>query len=534
MASDNNKTLIEEGIYLLQEERFIETNKNIYKIGRSGHIYKRVSQYENGTIVYLMIACNNSETIESNLLSIFNKDFKGVKYYGNEYFMGDLHAMKDTIIEYIKTTTNNDIKLINMDIKIETVDKASDKPIPKYKQELYSKAELTIIQVNKHIPNNINTNYKALIESLSNSIGNNLSKFKIDINITPGKFALALTDKNKDLPINYSVINNVNNPTNQIIKSDISGNIPYVYPFGYENINVLTEDDVLEILKSKDGANLVLEKIYSHIDNNNFMKLNKKDKHMAYINSANNIAYCKDKEFILKLYDQSELLLQRIFFQYFNRFSNEYKYIVWCNIQKINETLYYKSQKIANGYENLIVKKINNIADKKQFNIVKNGIECDNSKIISKNINVYNISSLNIRKLNDELNNKTLNLEEINQIWNELHSNSNASYEEHKNDLTIYQFEDTPRYKLIQTLIKKELEFINNSKTTMCDIGNIHMKIESRIIDELKLIRQYFADIDEEYIKEIKDALIIKPQEHNDKVLLSLKFNNNTAELQNN
>jgi len=152
--SFDNKPLIEEGIYLLQEERFIETNKNIYKIGRSGNIYKRVSQYENGTIVYLMIACNNSETIESNLINIFHKDFKGVKYYGNEYFMGDLHAMKDTIIEYIKTTTDNDIKLINMDIKIETVDKESDLHIPKYQQELYSQAELTIIKRNTNHSNN--------------------------------------------------------------------------------------------------------------------------------------------------------------------------------------------------------------------------------------------------------------------------------------------------------------------------------------------------------------------------------------------
>jgi hypothetical protein len=150
----DNKPLIEEGVYLLQEERFIETHKNIYKIGRSGNIYKRVSQYENGTIVYLMIACNNSENIESNLINIFHKDFKGVKYYGNEYFMGDINAMKDTIIEYIKTTTDNDIKLINMEIKIETVDKESDSPIPKYQQELYSQAELTIIKRNTNHSNN--------------------------------------------------------------------------------------------------------------------------------------------------------------------------------------------------------------------------------------------------------------------------------------------------------------------------------------------------------------------------------------------
>ena len=327
---------------------------------------------------------------------------------------------------------------------------------------------------------------------------------------------------------NNSTNPTINNITNNITNNNgISDNVPYVYPFGYENISFLTEDEVLDILKSQDGANLVLEKIYSHIDNNNFMKLNKKDKHMVYINSPNNIAYCNDKEFILKLYEQSKILLQRVFFQYFNRLSNKYKYIVWCNIQKINETLDNKSLSIADRYTNLIAKKINDFESKKQFNIIKKGVETNDSNIISKNTNVYDISSLNIVKLNEELNNNTLNIDDINKIWEELHSNNNASYEEFENDLTLHRFEDTPRYKLIQTLIKKELEFIKNTKSTMCDISNIYTNIQLRISNELNLIRQTFTDIDEEYITEIKNLLIIKPREDNETALLSLRFSNN-------
>jgi hypothetical protein len=341
-------------------------------------------------------------------------------------------------------------------------------------------------------------------------------------------------------PIVNGAITNANNSTNPTINNitnnitnnnGISDNVPYVYPFGYENISFLTENEVLDILKSQDGANLVLEKIYSHIDNNNFMKLNKKDKHMVYINSPNNIAYCNDKEFILKLYEQSKILLQRVFFQYFNRLSNKYKYIVWCNIQKINETLDNKSLSIADRYTNLIAKKINDFESKKQFNIIKKGVETNDANIISKNTNVYDISSLNIVKLNEELSNKTVNMDEINNIWNELHSNDNASYEEFGNDLTLHRFEDTPRYKLIQTLIKKELEFIKNTKSTMCDISNIYKNIQLRISNELNLIRQKFTDIDEEYITEIKNLLIIKPREDNETALLSLRFSNNNKDI---
>jgi hypothetical protein len=121
MFKNNIKPLINEGIYLLKEERFIETNRNIYKIGRSNHIYERVSSYENGTIVYLMVACNNSKSIESELIKIFYKHFKKNKYYGTEYFTGDVNKMKNIIFNYIKRLSRKNIQYINMDIKIQTV-----------------------------------------------------------------------------------------------------------------------------------------------------------------------------------------------------------------------------------------------------------------------------------------------------------------------------------------------------------------------------------------------------------------------------
>jgi len=150
MDEISTNPLIYEGLYLLQEERFIESNKNIYKIGRSNNIYNRVNSYENGTIVYLIIGCNNSENNEHFLLNIFNKKFKKIKYYGNEYFQGDLSIMKTTIINYIRNNTTKDINLIDMKIKIASVDKETDLPIPKYKQELNSKTKLTVIKINEY------------------------------------------------------------------------------------------------------------------------------------------------------------------------------------------------------------------------------------------------------------------------------------------------------------------------------------------------------------------------------------------------
>ena len=67
--------------------------------------------------------------------------------------------------------------------------------------------------------------------------------------------------------INNGTINNVDT-VNQVINNNII--LPnVVYPFGYENINVLTDDEKLEILKDPNCIERVLGAIYSHNENKN-------------------------------------------------------------------------------------------------------------------------------------------------------------------------------------------------------------------------------------------------------------------------
>jgi hypothetical protein len=58
----------DEGIYLIHTREFISTNVPIYKIGRSNNILKRINQYPNGSIVYLIIWCKDNLIHEHNLL----------------------------------------------------------------------------------------------------------------------------------------------------------------------------------------------------------------------------------------------------------------------------------------------------------------------------------------------------------------------------------------------------------------------------------------------------------------------------------
>jgi len=142
--------LIKSGIYLLQEDRFIESGKNIYKIGKSEIIYSRLNHYPNGSVVFLVIESFDITKHETELIKIFNEKFIQERYYGLEYFMGDLNIMKEIIINYIKNNNNsNQIKLFKEPLKIERIIKGTKTYIPKEKQELYTKAMIEIIPKEK-------------------------------------------------------------------------------------------------------------------------------------------------------------------------------------------------------------------------------------------------------------------------------------------------------------------------------------------------------------------------------------------------
>jgi hypothetical protein len=299
--------------------------------------------------------------------------------------------------------------------------------------------------------------------------------------------------------------------------------VPFVYPFGYENISFLTETEVIDILKSDDGAVLVLDKIYSQIENNNFMKANKKDKHMMYINSPDNITYCSDKEFINKLFEQSKLLLKRVYFQYYERLTPKYQHIVLQNIQQVNDILDTKPYSIGEKYTYIVAKKANNTEEKKTFNEIKKGIDAKDKLTIKENTKAFNKSSSQIMSLNEELTKSELNMEEINKIWEQLHTDETVSYEEFANDLTLHRFEDTPRFKLIQTLIKNELEYKYKQKYKLGDLYKFYDYIKLRMDGEIEHIKQSFPDISEEYMEEIKNLLIIKPFENAQIDLLGLQ-----------
>ena len=89
-------------MYLLQEREFVNAQKQIYKIGKTKKgIVDRIKGYPKGSIVSLVVECDDCDKCEKELLKIFKTNYKQQTDIGLEYFEGNKRQMCKDIITYI-------------------------------------------------------------------------------------------------------------------------------------------------------------------------------------------------------------------------------------------------------------------------------------------------------------------------------------------------------------------------------------------------------------------------------------------------
>ena len=142
--------MFDEGLYLLRKYEFVVTKQEIYKFGRSNKILKRIEDYPNGSIVHLLISCNDSTLHEKKILKIFREKYENKLYHGSESFLGSLDSMKETIINYVSELMMNEgYKIVNQEILIERINEKTNKNIPKRMQEIYNAEIINIPGIKK-------------------------------------------------------------------------------------------------------------------------------------------------------------------------------------------------------------------------------------------------------------------------------------------------------------------------------------------------------------------------------------------------
>jgi hypothetical protein len=102
--------MIDDGfIYLMHVREFMHTN--IYKIGRTENILKRVIGYPKGSRLLLGISTRDMKTIEKVLIKEFSILFKARPDIGREYFEGEKFEMMKKIMECIEKKESDPLDL---------------------------------------------------------------------------------------------------------------------------------------------------------------------------------------------------------------------------------------------------------------------------------------------------------------------------------------------------------------------------------------------------------------------------------------
>ena len=63
-------------IYLLKTREFVNSEKNVFKIGKSSKPgATRISDYPKGSVLYFLITVINEDIIERKLIDLFSREF---------------------------------------------------------------------------------------------------------------------------------------------------------------------------------------------------------------------------------------------------------------------------------------------------------------------------------------------------------------------------------------------------------------------------------------------------------------------------
>ena len=125
-------------VYLIHEREFIQSEKQVYKIGKTKQLnLKRYAQYPKDSALLYQSTSINCDIHEKEIITLFKNKYKHRKDIGSEYFEGDYRNMLCDIYD-IST------RLLREQIQIEEVEckRAQEKEEERIKVEGNSSIEL--------------------------------------------------------------------------------------------------------------------------------------------------------------------------------------------------------------------------------------------------------------------------------------------------------------------------------------------------------------------------------------------------------
>jgi hypothetical protein len=296
-----------------------------------------------------------------------------------------------------------------------------------------------------------------------------------------------ISQSNNSNSNNTTNSNNINFSNNRVtINNTTNNNITVIYPFGFENIYFLTDYQMVDILTSRNCLIEAINKIYSHVENKNFMKRNMKREQMTIIDESLDIKVMNDNVFKRKVISNIFESLKRMFYHCKDKLKIEHQIMLWQNLRILDETI----------RDNMLMKREENMCAEIQstMDTIMNIIAADNERPESRDCffeiknsmsnqaykrlfnDKLNVIVQKIKEFSQDYKNREINLDFLrSNIWtSNLDTDQLLSLENSRNNILRNELELTPRYAFFRDMEIRENEYLGrDGHNTTGNIDNV-------------------------------------------------------------
>ena len=355
--------------------------------------------------------------------------------------------------------------------------------------------------------------FKSIIECLHNNInGNNIDNESLLTlqNLIPKILNSNNGNTNNSNNTQNTITNNIDshdttnndNSINNTINNNINIDKLVIYPFGYENIDSLPDSECVKILKITKNIIPIIEKIYSQPHNHNFIRNNANKDIITVLESDLEIKTYKSQEFYRKLADGTINFLECLLHKYQPRMIFDHQLAILLNIEDLR-SIYLDKQDFTDISSYLDA----NFQKKIQKTFLKNYYEklAQNSNLRQEGLKQIKDLRKKISKIYKDFNNSTITDEFLQEeIWSREFKCPETDPDAQYNDLVIYRFESTQRYKFIKERQDEEFAYFREHGISIGNLYKYRLILLERKKQEIMILDTKYVDI----TTEIKNTIM--------------------------
>lgn len=218
--------------------------------------------------------------------------------------------------------------------------------------------DITIGQINELNPELAKNILLQLIDP--NKVNNNTSNSNVITTTNNNNQNINnINDNNNNVNNNINDNSTNNNNINNGVNIVINNNVTHIRPAGYEDIRLLSKDEMKTVLKAGKNAGLeIIKLIYNKMENKNFYKYNLGQNNISCLNDKYEITVHSESVFANYLFSRSIRLLYQILCECKDDFKFNEVSQIYDNIEFIQKSM--RSEIYNNHLKNIVESEIRN------------------------------------------------------------------------------------------------------------------------------------------------------------------------------